>query len=151
MTDTFKIELLSDTAKAPTKVNGYSMLWNLYADSFVHYGMQDVKFDLNKTFYGSKMNGRVTKDGYVLYPRGRVLIGTGLSIEVPDKYCVEIMPVYDWLYLRGLMIERKTIMDGEIDFVAVNLGHKPIEIKKGDAVAQFMMKPVYCLDMEVIG
>jgi dUTPase len=149
VTDTFKIELLSDAAKEPTPVN--CMCWTLSVSRFAHNEMRDVTFDLSKTFYGSKLNGRATKNGYMLHPRGRVLIGTGLSIEVPDEYYVEIMPVYDWLYLRGLMIERKTIMDGEIDFVAVNLGHKPIELKKGDVVAQFMMKPVYNLDMEVIG
>lgn len=150
MTDTFKIELLSDAAKAPTPVN--CMCWTLSVSRFAHNEMRDVTFDLNKTFYsGKRVNGDYDFNGYTLHPSGRVLIGTGLSIEVPDKYYVEIMPVYDWLYLRGLMIERKTIMDGEIDFVAVNLGHKPIELKKGDVVAQFMMKPVYNLDMEVIG
>jgi hypothetical protein len=113
MTDTFKIELLAATAKTPTEVNScYGMLWNLYADSFAHAGMQDVKFDLNKTFYGSKLNGRVTKDGYVLHPRGRILARTGLSIEVPDKYYVKIMPIYDWLYAHGLFIESKIIMGG---------------------------------------
>ncbi len=146
--ESFKIELLSNTAKASIKVNSF---WQLYADSFSHGGMQDVTFDLNKTLYGSKMNGRATKNGYMLHPRGRVLIRTGLSIEVPIKYHVEIMPIYDWLYAHGLLIERKTIMDGEIDFVAVNLGHKPIELKKGDVVAQFMMKPICNLDMEVTG
>ncbi len=129
--DTFKIEVLAKTAKTPTEVNScYGMLWQLYADSFTHAGMRDVTFDITKTFYGSKLNGRATKNGYLLQPKGRILVRTGLSIEVPDKYYVEIMPIYDWLYAHGLLIERKTIMDGEIDFVAVNLGHKPIELKK---------------------
>lgn len=161
MTDTFKIELLSDAAKAPTEVSGcYGMLWNLYADSFYHAGMQDVTFDLNKTFYGSKLNGVATKDGYLLQPKGRILVRTGLSIDPPIKYYAQVVPIYDptkWgttateLHKKGLLIERKIIMDGEIDFVAVNLGHKPIEIKKGEAIAQMMMNPVYNLEIEVIG
>lgn len=159
--DTFKIELLAETAKAPTEVGScYGMLWNLYADSFAHAGMQDVTFDLNKTFYGSKLNGVATKDGYVLQPQGRILVRTGLSIDPPIKYYAQVVPIYDptqWdttateLHKKGLLIESKIIMSGEIDFVAVNLGHKPIELKKGDVVAQMMMKRVYNLDMEVIG
>jgi dUTPase len=160
MMDTFQIELLVKTAKAPTEVSGcYGMLWQLYADSFAHAGMQDVTFDLNKTFYGSKLNGRATKDGYLLQPKGRILVRTGLSIDPPIKYYAQVVPIYDptkWgttateLHKKGLLIERKIIMDGEIDFVAVNLGHKPIELHKGEAIAQFMMKPVYNLEIEVI-
>ena len=148
MKDNFKIELLSDAATAPTPAN--CNMWQLFVASFAHNKMQDVTFDLNKTFHGTKLNGRATSDGYLLHPRGRVLIRTGISIKVPDNYYIEIMPIYDWLYAHGLLIERKTIMDGEIDFVAVNLGHKPIELKKGDVVAQFMMKPIYNLEMEII-
>lgn len=29
------------------------------------------------------------------------------------------------------------------------IGHKPIKIKKGEAIAHMMMRPVYDLDMEV--
>jgi len=161
MMDAFKIELLAETAKAPAKVNScYGMLWNLYTDSFYHAGMQDVTFDLNKTFYGSKLNGLATKDGYVLHPKGRILVRTGLSIDPPIKYYAQVVPINDTtqygtsateLHKQGLLIESKIIMGGEIDFVAVNLGHRPIEIKKGEAIAQMMMKPIYNLDMEVIG
>ena len=92
--DTFKIELLAETAKTPTEANGcYGMFWNLYADSFAHAGMQDVTFDLNKTFYGSKINGLASKDGYTLYPRGRILVRTGLSIDPPIKYYAEVVPI----------------------------------------------------------
>lgn len=159
MMDAFKIELLAETAKAPTEVSGcYGMLWDLYADSFAHAGMQDVTFDLNKTFYGSKLNGVATKDGYLLQPKGRILVRTGLSIDPPIKYYAQVVPIYDstqWhttateLHKQGLLIESKIIMGGEIDFVAVNLGHKTIHLKKGDVVAQFMMKPVYNLNMEL--
>jgi len=134
------------------------MLWQLYADSFAHTGMQDVTFDLNKTFYCSKLNGRATKDGYVLHPKGRILVRTGLTIEPPMKYYAEIVPIHDTtqygttstaLHSQGLLIERKIIIDCEIDFVAVNLGHKPIEIKKGEAIAQMIMKPIYNLDINL--
>ena len=160
MLDTFKIEKFAETAKAPTEVDCcYGMLWQLYADSFAHNEMQDVSFDLNKTFCGSKMNGRATKNGYMLHPRGRILVRTGLSIELPIKYVAEITPIHEItqygttstaLHSQGLLIERKIIMGGEVDFVAMNLGHKPVELQKGDVVAQFMIKPVYNLDIEII-
>lgn len=145
----FKIKLLSTDAVVPTKTGA---TWQLYVDSFVHYGMQDVKFDLNKTFHGSKLNGRVTKDGYVLHPRGRTLVRTGLSIKPPINYVAEIIPNNTAHYLdrQGLLIERKIIMDGEIDFVAVNLGHKPIELKKGEVVAQMLLTSVNHAEMQVI-
>jgi len=158
--DSFKIELLADTAKAPTEVSGcYGMLWNLYADSFAHAGIQDVTFDLDKTFHGSKINGLASKDGYILHPKGRILVKTGLSIDPPIKYYAQVVPIHNTtqrdttvtkLHKQGLLIERKIIMGGEIDFVAVNLGHQPIEMKKGEAIAQMMLKPAYNLDMEVI-
>jgi len=158
MMDTFRIELISETAKAPTKANScYGMLWNLFADSFAHTGMQDATFDLNRTFYGTKLNGLATKDGYILKHRGRILVRTGLTVEPPIHYYAEITPkgitkygtTVTALHRKGLLIERKIIMDGEIDFVVINLGYQPIEIKKGKIIAQFMMKPVCKLDMQI--
>ncbi len=38
----------------------------------------------------------------------------------------------------------------EIDFFAINLGHKPIEIKKGEAIAQMLITNVNTAQMQVI-
>jgi len=151
----FKIKLLSPDAVVPTKTGA---TWQLYADSFAHNGMQDVTFDLGKSFYGSKINGKAVKDGYILQPRGRILVRTGVSIELPIQYVAEIISLHKQtqygttstaLHSQGLLIERKIIIDGEVDFVALNLGHKPIEIKKGEAIAQMLITKVHTAQMQV--
>jgi len=155
----FKIKLLSPDVVVPTKTGA---TWELYADSFAHNGMQDVTFDLHKSFYGSELediNGLATKDGYILHPRGRILVMTGLSIELPINYYAEIIPLHNTtqygttstaLHSQGLLIEMKIIMGGEIDFVAVNLGHQPIKIKKGEAIAQMLITNIHPAQMQVI-
>jgi len=145
----FKIKLLSPDAIVPAKIGA---TWQLYADSFTHYGMKDVSFDLGKSFYGSKKNGEATKDGYILQPRGRILIRTGLSFESNQECVAEILqPTPTALHCQGLLIEHKFIFDmDEIDFVAVNLGHKPIEIKKGEAIAQMLITTVNHAQIQVI-
>ena len=148
----FKIKLLSPDAIVPTKIGA---TWQLYADSFAHAGMQDVTFDLGKSFYGNKLNGEAAKYGYILQPRGRILVRTGLSFESTPEYAAEILhmlkPTPTALHCQGLLIEHKFIFDmDEIDFVAINLGHKPIEIKKGEAVAQMLITSVNPAQIQII-
>lgn len=145
----FKIKLLSPDAIVPAKTGA---TWQLHADSFAHAKMQDVTFDLGKSFYGKKLNGEATKDGYILQPRGRILIRTGLSFESNQECVAEILqPTPTALHYKGLLIERYIIFDREeIDFVAVNLGHKPIKIKKGEAIAQMLITSVNHAEMQVI-
>jgi len=99
----FKVKLLTDTAKVPTQEN-QGDLWDLYADDFCIKNLEDTKtksFD-NDVYRSVGRFGkehlayirqchfnRREKDKYcVLYPQGRILVKTGISLELPKaKIC----------------------------------------------------------------
>ena len=90
MTIPFKVKLLTETAKAPTRENEGD-LWDLYADDFDVSIWKDLK---HKTVY--KMGDftifqRKTKNNDIpktyqkvtLNPQGRILVKTGIAVELP--------------------------------------------------------------------
>lgn len=110
-----------------------------------------------------------------IYPQGRILIKTGIAIELPKQYdgrvrdgkkfwwyqelnhlpissfaVAEIRPISDNLEQKGLFIENKIITGGEISFVVINHGHEEITIKKGELIAKMLIKPVYPSKMEEV-
>ena len=72
----FRVKTLTDTAKIPTQENGGD-LWDLYADDFCLENLQDR----NATMYKSIDNIHVD-----LATMGRILVKTGISIELPTQY-----------------------------------------------------------------
>ena len=92
----FRIKLLTSTAKPPHR-NCESDLWDLYADDFCIKNLEDTKtgsFD-NDVYRSVGRFGkehlayiRREKDKYcVLFPQGRILVKTGISLELP--YCIK--------------------------------------------------------------
>jgi len=74
----FKIKLLTETAKAPTQENEGD-LWDIYADDFCFNYLKDR----NLTMYKS-----IDEEYIDLRPMGRVLVKTGISLELPKaKIC----------------------------------------------------------------
>jgi len=69
----FKIKLLTETAKAPTQENEGD-LWDIYADDFCFNYLKDR----NLTMYKS-----IDEEYIDLRPMGRVLVKTGISLELP--------------------------------------------------------------------
>lgn len=72
----FKVKLLTDTAKAPTQENEGD-LWDLYADDFSFNHLKDRNITMYKSADGKHVD---------LCPMGRVLVKTGISIELPVNY-----------------------------------------------------------------
>jgi dUTPase len=72
----FKVKLLTETAKAPTQEN-QGDLWDLYADDFCVNYLEDVNYSMYKSFDGEHVG---------LRPMGRILVKTGISLELPIKY-----------------------------------------------------------------
>jgi dUTP pyrophosphatase len=90
---------------------------------------------------------RVIED-YKVKPGQRVLGRTGIAIQLPEGFEAQIRPRSGLAWKKGLtVINTPGTIDegyrGEIKIALVNLGDKPIEIKKGDAVAQMKFSPVY--------
>jgi len=62
----------------------------------------------------------------------------------------DIHPCSNTLEQKGLFIENKIITGGEVCFVAINHGHEPITITKGDKICQMSLRPLYPSKMEIV-
>ncbi len=80
MTIPFKVKLLTNTAKAPTQEN-QGDLWDLYADDFCTKFLQDIPQEERVEDYCNKK----MYSGVVLNSQGRILVKTGISLELPIK------------------------------------------------------------------
>jgi deoxyuridine 5'-triphosphate nucleotidohydrolase len=106
----FKIKLLTETAKAPTKENEGD-LWDLYADDFCSKNLKDFdKYGINRKvadLKGQSVILNIAKyklsdigNELKLYPQGRILVKTGISLELP----VELMhpKQENWVFEKDL-------------------------------------------------
>ncbi|MDD6320019.1 MAG: dUTP diphosphatase [Oscillospiraceae bacterium] len=87
-----------------------------------------------------------------LAPMERVLVPTGLAIELPGADCVALVYARSGLAIRqGLsMANGVGVIDsdyrGELKIPMVNLGSEPCTIAPGDRVAQLCIAPVWQAD-----
>lgn len=83
----------------------------------------------------------------VIEPGAVALVPTGLEVEVPVGYEVQVRP------RSGLALRhRVTVLNspgtidsdyrGEVQVIMVNLGPEPFEIGRGDRIAQLVLAPV---------
>lgn len=81
----------------------------------------------------------------IIKPMERVLIPTGVFVELPLGYEFQIRPRSGMSYKIGLMAILGTIDSdyrGEIKVIAINLSDKPITVKRGERVAQMVLQKV---------
>lgn len=88
-------------------------------------------------------------------PGERVLIPTGLAMEIPQGYEVQIRPRSGLSFKTGLMVVNSpgTIdcdYRGELKIILGNLGLKDEVIKHGERVAQMLVAPVIQAKFEVV-
>ena len=82
-----------------------------------------------------------------LRPRGRVLIPTGLVIELPAGYEAQVRPRSGLAVRHGVtVLNSPGTVDsdyrGEVKVLLVNLGEAPFAIVRGDRIAQVVIQPV---------
>jgi dUTPase len=187
----FRVKTLTKTAKAPTQEN-QGDLWDIYADDFCAEYLYDTKTgSFNSDVYrdagryGKEHLAyiRREKDKYcVLYPQGRILVKTGISLELPKQYneekqwCYYLQP-----YLKGIressevstyavadirprsglalkhgitVLNTPGTIDNsyrkEIGVILYNAGHDTYRIRKGDKIAQMLIRPLYPSKMEIV-
>lgn len=92
-------------------------------------------------------------DKITLQPGSRLLIGTGLKVETPQGYEIQIRPRSGLALNQGITVANSpgTIDSnyrGEIGVILLNLGALPIEIKKGERIAQAVLKQVEVIEWE---
>lgn len=89
-------------------------------------------------------------------PGHRTLVGTGIAVAIPEGYAGFVQPRSGLALRQGLsIVNTPGLIDshyrGEIKIIAVNMDpHTPIEIRRGDKIAQFVIQAVVrCETIEV--
>ena len=78
------------------------------------------------------------------------LIGTGLSIAIPNDCYARIAPRSGLAFKYGLFVNAGVIDSdyrGEIKVILINLGEEDFTINNGDRIAQGVLAPVYGKDV----
>jgi dUTP pyrophosphatase len=89
---------------------------------------------------GSDVAAAVAEDTLV-QPGGRILVPTGLCLEIPAGYEVQVRPRSGLAARHGVTVLNSpgTIDSdyrGEVKVILVNLGDKPFVIRRGERIAQ---------------
>lgn len=87
-------------------------------------------------------------ENYVLLPGERVLVRTGLAIELPPYTEAQIRPRSGYALNNGITVLNSpgTIDQGyrnELGVILINLGQEAFHIKKWAKIAQLVIKPIY--------
>jgi len=82
-----------------------------------------------------------------LEPGERVLIPTGIALEIPEGYEGQIRPRSGWAHHTGVtLLNSPGTIDsdyrGEIKILLINLGPSPVWIQDGDRIAQLVIAKV---------
>ncbi|RZA05825.1 MAG: dUTP diphosphatase [Proteobacteria bacterium] len=91
----------------------------------------------------------------LLNPGARVMVPTGLSVEIPEGFEIQIRPRSGWAAKKGItVVNSPGTIDadyrGEVKIALINLGQEPLEIQDQDRVAQGVLCPVYQAAFEVV-
>ena len=89
-------------------------------------------------------------ESVVLAPLQRCVIPTGFALALPQDYEAQIRPRSGLALRQGLTIlNAPGTIDAdyreEVKVLLINLGDKPVEVKRGDRVAQLIVAPVACV------
>jgi len=96
------------------------------------------------------------REGVALQPFERTLIPTGIALAIPEGYAGYVLPRSGLAIRNGLsLVNAPGLIDsgyrGEVKVVAINLDpNTPIEIKKGDRIAQLVIAPYAHAHVEVV-
>lgn len=93
--------------------------------------------------------------GLVLAPMARVLVPTGLRVEIPRGYEMQIRPRSGLALKHGISLANTpgTIDSdyrGPLGVLLINLGSAPFTVEHGDRIAQMVVAPVVQARLEVV-
>ncbi|MGE3262617.1 MAG: dUTP diphosphatase [Bacteriovoracia bacterium] len=88
------------------------------------------------------------REPLTLKPGQRVLVPTGLAVEIPPGYEIQIRPRSGWAAKRGItVVNTPGTIDadyrGEVKIALIHLGDEAMEIQDQDRVAQAVLCPVF--------
>jgi dUTP pyrophosphatase len=87
------------------------------------------------------------KEDLVLEPGRRTLVPTGLKLEIPRGFEIQVRPRSGLAFKNGItLVNTPGTIDsdyrGELKIILINLGEEPFTIKPGDRIAQLVVAPV---------
>jgi len=87
----------------------------------------------------------------VLAPGERAVVPTGIAVAVPDGYAGLVVPRSGLAARHGIgVVNGPGLIDagyrGEVKVILVNHGSEPLEIKRGERIAQLVIMPVFVGD-----
>jgi dUTP pyrophosphatase len=90
---------------------------------------------------------QVRVDGLVLAPMQRRLVPTGIRVEIPQGYEIQVRPRSGLALKHGItLVNTPGTIDsdyrGPLGVIVVNLGAEPYTIRHGDRIAQLVVAPV---------
>ncbi|MBC7138625.1 MAG: dUTP diphosphatase [Defluviimonas sp.] len=85
--------------------------------------------------------------GFILDPMRRALLPTGLRVEIPEGFEIQIRPRSGLALARGISLPNSpgTIDSdyrGPLGVLLINLGHDPYIVRHGERIAQLVVAPV---------
>jgi dUTP pyrophosphatase len=91
----------------------------------------------------------------ILMPGERVLVPTGISIELPDGYEAQVRPRSGLAINHGVtVLNSPGTIDpdyrGEVKVILINLGKEPFVIKNGMRIAQMVISKFERVEVEVV-
>lgn len=89
-----------------------------------------------------------------LLPMERRAVATGIRVAIPEGYEAQVRPRSGLALRQGVSIPNApgTIdadYRGEVKVILVNLGEEPVEIARGDRIAQLVICPIVRATLEV--
>ncbi len=95
---------------------------------------------------GADLRARLAS-ALVLAPGERSAVPTGLRVEIPEGYELQVRPRSGLALEKGLTcLNSPGTIDsdyrGEIKVILINLGAEAVEIRDGDRIAQLVLAPV---------
>lgn len=89
----------------------------------------------------------------VLRPGERLLVPTGLILEIPPGWEGQVRPRSGLALRHGLgVVNAPGTIDsdyrGEVAVILINLGDSPITLQRGDRIAQLVIAPVATVEWE---
>lgn len=104
----------------------------------------DAGFDLRAWAYPAHVVGVGGPCDYVIEPFERVLIPTGITLELPDGYCAMVLSRSGLAIKHGIAVANAPgLIDagyrGEVGVILENRGPRSFAINHGDRIAQLVI------------
>jgi len=96
---------------------------------------------------GMDLRACVEGGSLIIKPMARLLVPTGLAVEIPQGYEMQIRPRSGLALKQGItMVNAPGTIDsdyrGEVGVILINLNDQDYELRHGERIAQMVLAPV---------